>query len=154
MEAPTLAGACEYAQAYAQCTRGPMELARAGAKDAGMDARALALLSTSRSVSVFREAFSAPDGVAARFQGDDSAGRLLRWLRESEGGGVLVGTCGLWEGSDVPVSRWWSSTAPPSPIRTAPVIRKLCEKAGAGCFGEVTLTKAKVAVRTRQPWMG
>ncbi|QIN79127.1 hypothetical protein GBA65_12005 [Rubrobacter marinus] len=61
--------------------------------------RALVLLSTSRAVEAYRRVFDPPFPV--RFQGDDSPGRLVRWLKETEGG-VLVGTRSFWTGVDVP----------------------------------------------------
>ncbi len=117
MDTPTLSNAYEYAEACAARTRQLMELAEAGRGDAEVDAKALVLLSTSRAVSVFREAFCPPDGMTARFQGDDSPGRLLRWLRESEGGAVLVGTRGFGKALTYPDSLWWSSIAPRSLLR-------------------------------------
>jgi ATP-dependent DNA helicase DinG len=147
MDPPTLSNTYEYAQACAKRTCELTELIKAGTGDAGVDAKALVLLSTSRAVSVFRETFRPPGGMTARFQGDDSPGRLLRWLRESEGGAVLVGTRGLWEGSNVPgLSLVVVDRAPFAPPDD-PVIKKLCERAGAGWFGEVTLPKAQVAMR-------
>jgi len=59
--------------------------------------RVLILLSTNRTVSEFRAGFRVPYPV--RFQGDDSTGRLVRWLKDSEDGAVLVGTRALWQGS-------------------------------------------------------
>ncbi len=147
MEAPTLSNAYEYAQACAARTRELMELAKAGSGDAGVDAKALVLLSTSRAVSVFREVFCPPDGMTARFQGDDSPGRLLRWLRKSEVGAILVGTRGFWEGSDVPgLSLVVVDRAPFAPPDD-PVIKKLVERAGDGWFRHVMLPKAQVAMR-------
>ncbi len=147
MDTPTLSNAYEYTEACAARTRELMELAKAGRGDAEVDAKALVLLSTSRAVSVFREAFCPPDGMTARFQGDDSPGRLLRWLRESEGGAVLVGTRGFWEGSDVPgLSLVVVDRAPFAPPDD-PVIKKLVERAGDGWFRHVMLPKAQVAMR-------
>jgi ATP-dependent DNA helicase DinG len=147
MEAPTLSNTYEYAEACAARTRELMELAKAGTGDAEVDAKALVLLSTSRAVSVFREAFRPPDGMTARFQGEDSPGRLLSWLRESEGGAVLVGTRGFWEGSDVPgLSLVVIDRAPFAPPDD-PVIKKLVERAGDGWFRHVMLPKAQVAMR-------
>ncbi len=124
-----------------------MELVKRGSGDAEVDAKALVLLSTTRAVSVFREAFCPPDGMTARFQGDDSPGRLLKWLRENEGGAVLVGTRGFWEGSDVPgLSLVVVDRAPFAPPDD-PVIKKLVERAGDGWFRHVMLPKAQVAMR-------
>ena len=60
--------------------------------------RALVILSTKRAVSIFRETFEAPYPV--RYQGDDAPGRLVDWLRETEGG-VLVGSASFREGIDI-----------------------------------------------------
>jgi ATP-dependent DNA helicase DinG len=108
--------------------------------------RALILLSTSRAVSAFRASFESPYPV--RFQGDDAPGRLVRWLRETEGA-VLVGTRTFWEGVDVPgqaVSLVVIDRAP-FPPPSDPVVAKLCERAGTGWFREVSLPKAQVALR-------
>lgn len=100
---------------------------------------------------MFREAFDTLTfhslGLEARFQGDDSAGRLVKWLRESDGGAVLVGTKAFWEGTDAsgldPVVIDRAPFAPPDD----PVIKKLCERAGKEWFRKVTLPKAQVAMR-------
>ena len=153
MDTPTLSNAYDYAAACAQRTRQLVELAnKSGGNDiteAKTGAKALVLLSTSRAVSVFREAFDPLQSMSVRFQGDDSPGRLLGWLRrsQSEDSVVLVGTRTFWEGTDVSgldlviIDR--APFAPPDD----PVIKKLCEKAGAGWFREVTLPKAQVAMR-------
>lgn len=107
---------------------------------------ALVLLSTSRAVKAFRDGFDT--GYPVRFQGDDSPGRLVQWLRETDGG-VLVGTRSFWEGVDVPgpslglviIDR--VPFAPPDD----PVIAALVEKAGKAWFSSVTLPKAQVALR-------
>jgi len=108
--------------------------------------RALILLSTSRAVGAFRESFRSPYPV--RFQGEDSPGRLVRWLKESEGG-VLVGTRGFWEGISVPgeaVSLVILDRVPFVPPGD-PVFEALKERAGKAWFREVALPRACVAVR-------
>ena len=107
----------------------------------------LVLLSTLRAVRLFRESFDA-GGYPVRFQGEDSPGRLVQWLRETDGG-ILVGTRSLWEGVDVAgpalqmviIDR--VTFAPPDD----PVIAALVEKAGKEWFRRVTLPKAQVALR-------
>ena len=95
--------------------------------------RALVILSTNRAVSIFRETFSVPYPV--RFQGDDAPGRLVNWLRETEGRrGVLVGTASFREGVDVAgeaLSLVVMDKAPFAPPDD-PVAAKLREKAGTG----------------------
>ncbi len=67
--------------------------------------------------------------------------------RESEGGAVLVGTRGFWEGSDVPgLSLVVVDRAPFAPPDD-PVIKKLVELAGDSWFQHVMLPKAQVAMR-------
>ncbi len=108
--------------------------------------RALVILSTNRAVSIFRETFSVPYPV--RFQGDDAPGRLVNWLRETEGG-VLVGTASFREGVDVAgeaLSLVVMDKAPFAPPDD-PVAAKLREKAGDGAFREIFLPKAQVAMR-------
>ena len=108
--------------------------------------QALVLLSTKRALAAFRESFRPPYPV--RYQGDDSPGRLVRWLKETEGA-VLVGTRTLWEGVDVPgesVSLVVMDRVPFAPPDD-PVAAKLREKAGERAFREVFLPKAQVAVR-------
>ena len=108
--------------------------------------RALVLLSTKRALAAFRESFRPPYPVC--YQGDDSPGRLIRWLKESEGA-ILVGTRTFWEGVDVPgesVSLVVMDRVPFAPPDD-PVAAKLREKAGERAFREVFLPKAQVAVR-------
>jgi ATP-dependent DNA helicase DinG len=108
--------------------------------------QALVLLSTKRALAAFRESFGPPYPV--RYQGDDSPGRLIRWLKETEGA-VLVGTRTFWEGVDVPgasVSLVVMDRVPFAPPED-PVAAKLREKAGERAFREVFLPKAQVAVR-------
>ena len=134
---PTLGTAGAYAEACARRAEELVGLSRG---------RALILLSTSRAVSAFRESFKPPYPV--RFQGDDAPGRLVRWLKETEGA-VLVGTRTFWEGVDVPgesVSLVVMDRAP-FPPPDDPVVAKLCERAGKGWFREVSLPKAQVAMR-------
>lgn len=134
---PTLGTADAYAEA---CARRAEELVGISG------GRALILLSTSRAVRAFREAFGPPYPV--RFQGDDAPGRLVRWLKDTEGA-VLVGTRTFWEGVDVPgdaVSLVVIDRAP-FPPPGDPVVAKLCERAGKGWFREVSLPRAQVALR-------
>jgi len=108
--------------------------------------RALVLLSTKRALAAFRESFRPPYPVC--YQGDDSPGRLIRWLKETEGA-ILVGTRTFWEGVDVPgesVSLVVMDRVPFAPPDD-PVAAKLREKAGERAFREVFLPKAQVAVR-------
>jgi ATP-dependent DNA helicase DinG len=108
--------------------------------------RALVILSTNRAVSIFRETFNTPYPV--RYQGDDAPGRLVNWLRETEGG-VLVGTASFREGIDVSgdaLSLVIMDKAPFAPPDD-PVASKLREKAGDGAFREIFLPKAQVAMR-------
>ncbi len=108
--------------------------------------RALVLLSTSRAVEAYRRVFAPPFPV--RFQGDDSPGRLVRWLKETEGA-VLVGTRSFWTGVDVPgesVSLVVIDRVP-FPVPDDPVIKRLSERAGKDWFRAVSLPKAQVALR-------
>jgi ATP-dependent DNA helicase DinG len=108
--------------------------------------RALVLLSTKRALAAFRESFRPPYPV--RYQGDDSPGRLVRWLKETEAA-ILVGTRTFWEGVDIPgasVSLVVMDRVPFAPPDD-PVAAKLREKAGERAFREVFLPKAQVAVR-------
>lgn len=111
--------------------------------------RALVLLSTKRALEAFRENLDVPYPV--RFQGDDSSGRLVSWLKDSEGG-VLVGTRTFWEGIDVPgeaVSLVVMDRVP-FPPPGDPVIEKLSEKAereGRGWFRDVSLPRAQISIR-------
>lgn len=88
--APTLGSPDIFARS---CARRTEQLARLSG------GRALVLLSTNRALAAFRESFGPPYPV--RYQGDDSPGRLIRWLKETEGA-ILVGTRTFWEGVDVP----------------------------------------------------
>ncbi|MDN5697489.1 MAG: ATP-dependent DNA helicase [Rubrobacter sp.] len=107
---------------------------------------ALILLSTSRAVRVFRENFETQYPV--RYQGDDSLGRLVSWLRETEGA-VLVGTRMFWEGCDVPKEALQMVVIDKVPFAPPddPVIAALVEKAGKDWFRSVTLPRAQVALR-------
>jgi ATP-dependent DNA helicase DinG len=137
MAAPTLGSPDLFARA---CARRAEELAKLSR------GRALVLLSTNRALGTFRERFRPPYPV--RYQGDDSPGRLVRWLKETEGA-VLVGTRTFWEGVDVPgssVSLVVMDRVPFAPPDD-PVAAKLREKAGERAFREVFLPKAQVAVR-------
>jgi ATP-dependent DNA helicase DinG len=137
IEEPKLGTADLYAEACARRTEELVGISRG---------RALVLLSTSRAVRAFREAFRPPYPV--RFQGDDAPGRLVRWLKATEGA-VLVGTRTFWEGVDVPgdaVSLVVIDRAP-FPPPDDPVVAKLCERAGKGWFREVSLPRAQVALR-------
>lgn len=109
--------------------------------------RALILLSTNRAVARFRAAFRPPYPV--RYQGDDSTGRLVRWLRASEDGGVLVGTRGMWQGLSVPGNAVGLVVLDKVPFVPPgdPVFEALKSRAGAAWFREVALPKARVAVR-------
>jgi ATP-dependent DNA helicase DinG len=107
---------------------------------------ALVLLSTSRAVRTFREGFE--PGYPVRYQGEDSPGRLVKWLKETEGG-VLVGTRTFWEGVNVPgpaLSMVIIDRVPFAPPDD-PVIAALVEKAGKEWFRRVTLPKAQVSLR-------
>lgn len=106
----------------------------------------LILLSTSRAVDVFRGNFDPEYPV--RYQGDDSPGRLVGWLK-SEDGGVLVGTRSFWEGVDVPGAALGCVIIDRVPFAPPddPVIAALVEKAGKEWFRSVTLPKAQVALR-------
>jgi ATP-dependent DNA helicase DinG len=109
--------------------------------------RALVLLSTGRAVKDYRRLFR-PDGYPVRFQDDDSARKLIEWLKATEGG-VVVGTRGMWEGTDVPGSAVSCVIIDkvPFPPPDDPVIEALCEQAGRGWFKTVSLPKAQTAVR-------
>jgi ATP-dependent DNA helicase DinG len=109
--------------------------------------RALILLSTNRAVSEFRRAFR--PSYPVRFQGDDSTGRLVRWLRDSEDGGVLVGTRGMWQGLSVPGDAVGLVVLDKVPFVPPgdPVFEALKSRAGDAWFREVALPKARVAVR-------
>ena len=125
--------------------------AAAGAKRAeelvrASGGRALVLLSTSRAVEAYRRVFAPPFPV--RFQGDDSPGRLVKWLKETNGG-VLVGTRSFWTGVDVPgeaVSLVVIDKVP-FPVPDDPVIKRLSERAGKDWFRTVSLPRAQVALR-------
>ena len=135
--APTLGSPDLFARA---CARRAEELAKLSR------GRALVLLSTNRALAAFRERFAPPYPV--RYQGDDSPGRLIRWLKETEGA-VLVGTRTFWEGVDIPgssVSLVVMDRVPFAPPDD-PVAAKLREKAGERAFREFLLPKAQVAVR-------
>jgi ATP-dependent DNA helicase DinG len=137
IQAPTLGSPNLFAGA---CARRAEELARLSR------GRALVLLSTNRALAAFREAFRPPYPV--RYQGDDSPGRLVRWLKETEGS-IVVGTRTFWEGVDVPgesVSLVVMDRVPFAPPDD-PVAARLREKAGERAFREVFLPKAQVAVR-------
>lgn len=107
---------------------------------------ALVLLSTARAVRVFRDEFDTEHPV--RYQGDDSPGRLVSWLKQTEGG-VLVGTRSFWEGVDVPGDALGCVIIDRVPFAPPddPVIAALVEKAGKEWFRSVTLPKAQVALR-------
>jgi ATP-dependent DNA helicase DinG len=135
--APTLGSPDIFARS---CARRTEELTRLSG------GRALVLLSTNRALAAFRERFGPPYPV--RYQGDDSPGRLIRWLKETEGA-ILVGTRTFWEGVDVPgesVSMVVMDRVPFAPPDD-PVAARLREKAGERAFREVFLPKAQVAVR-------
>jgi ATP-dependent DNA helicase DinG len=137
IEAPTLASPDLFATS---CARRTEELV------AHSRGRALVLLSTNRALSSFRERFRPTYPV--RYQGDDSPGRLIRWLKDTEGA-ILVGTRTFWEGVDVPgesVSMVVMDRVPFAPPDD-PVAAKLREKVGERAFREVFLPKAQVAVR-------
>lgn len=135
--APTLASPDLFARA---CARRAEELVRLSG------GRALVLLSTNRALAAFREAFRPPHPV--RYQGDDSPGRLVRWLKDTEGA-IVVGTRTFWEGVDVAgdsVSLVVMDRVPFAPPDD-PVAARLRERAGERAFREVFLPKAQVAVR-------
>ena len=137
MPAPTFGNADAFAR---ECVRRTEELVMLSR------GRALVILSTNRAVSIFRETFNTPYPV--RYQGDDAPGRLVTWLRESEGG-VLVGTASFREGVDVAgeaLSLVVMDKAPFAPPDD-PVASKLREKAGDEAFREIFLPKAQVAMR-------
>ena len=62
---------------------------------------------------------------------------------------MLVGTRGLWEGSDVTGLSLVVIDRTPFAPPDDPVIKKLCERAGNGWFREVALPKAQVHRSTR-----
>jgi Rad3-related DNA helicase len=135
--APTLGSPDLFA---ASCARRVEELAKLSR------GRALVLLSTNRALAAFRERFR--PSYPVRYQGDDSPGRLVRWLKETDGA-ILVGTRTFWEGVDVPgdsVSLVVMDRVPFAPPDD-PVAAKLREKVGERAFREVFLPKAQVAVR-------
>jgi ATP-dependent DNA helicase DinG len=137
MAAPTLASPDVFARSCARRTEELVGLS---------GGQALVLLSTKRALAAFRESFRPPYPV--RYQGDDSPGRLVRWLKETEGA-ILVGTRTFWEGLDIPgasVSLVVMDRVPFAPPDD-PVAAKLREKAGERAFREVFLPKAQVAVR-------
>ena len=137
MPAPTYGNADAFTQG---CVRRTEELVRLSR------GRALIILSTKRAVSAFRETFQTPYPV--RYQGDDAPGRLVKWLRETEGG-VLVGTASFREGIDVAgeaLSLVVMDKAPFAPPDD-PVTSKLKEKAGDAAFRDIFLPKAQVAMR-------
>ena len=137
MPSPTFGSADAFAR---ECVRRTEELVMLSR------GRALVILSTRRAVSIFRETFSVPYPV--RYQGDDASGRLVNWLRETEGG-VLVGTASFREGIDVAgeaLSLVVMDKAPFAPPDD-PVTAKLREKAGDAAFREIFLPKAQVAMR-------
>jgi ATP-dependent DNA helicase DinG len=88
--APTLGSPDLFARACARRAEELVKLSRG---------RALVLLSTNRALAAFRERFQPSYPVC--YQGDDSPGRLVRWLKDTEGA-ILVGTRTFWEGVDVP----------------------------------------------------
>jgi ATP-dependent DNA helicase DinG len=135
--APTLGSPDLFARACARRTEELVKLSRG---------RALVLLSTNRALAAFRERFQ--PSYPVRYQGDDSPGRLVRWLKETEGA-ILVGTRTFWEGVDIPgssVSLVVMDRVPFAPPDD-PVAAKLREKVGERAFREVFLPKAQVAVR-------
>jgi ATP-dependent DNA helicase DinG len=137
MPAPTLGNADAFTRGCVRRTEELVMLSRG---------RALVILSTKRAVSIFRETFQAPYPV--RYQGDDAPGRLVQWLRETDGG-VLVGTASFREGIDVAgeaLSLVVMDKAPFAPPDD-PVAAKLREKAGDAAFREIFLPKAQVAMR-------
>ncbi len=137
MPAPTFGNADAFTRGCVRRTEELVGLSRG---------RALIILSTKRAVSAFRETFKSPYPV--RYQGDDAPGRLVKWLRETEGG-VLVGTASFREGIDVAgeaLSLVVMDKAPFAPPDD-PVTSKLKEKAGDAAFREIFLPKAQVAMR-------
>ncbi|MGB3633217.1 MAG: ATP-dependent DNA helicase [Rubrobacteraceae bacterium] len=137
MPAPTFGNADAFTRGCVRRTEELVELSRG---------RALVILSTKRAVSIFRETFKSSYPV--RYQGDDAPGRLVKWLRETEGG-VLVGTASFREGIDVAgeaLSLVVMDKAPFAPPDD-PVTSKLKEKAGDAAFREIFLPKAQVAMR-------
>ena len=82
------------AEAYARlCAARTAELLEASR------GRALVLLSTARTVALFREHLDVPYPVRYGIDGTP-IGPLVEWLKTTPGG-VLVGTLSLWEGVDV-----------------------------------------------------
>lgn len=138
---PSPAGSADSSKAHAAaCVRRAEELVKLSG------GRALILLSTNRAVAAFRAGFRPPFPV--RFQGDDSMGRLVRWLKETEGA-VLVGTRGFWQGLSLPgpaLSLVIVDKVPFVPPGD-PVFEALKARAGEAWFREVALPKARVAVR-------
>lgn len=138
---PSPAGAADSSRTHAAaCVRRAEELV-------GLSGgRALVLLSTNRAVAEFRAGFRPPFPV--RFQGDDSMGRLVRWLRETDGG-VLVGTRGLWQGVSVSGDAVGLVVLDRTPFLPPgdPVFEALKERSGDAWFREVALPKARVAIR-------
>ncbi|CAN5868445.1 ATP-dependent DNA helicase [soil metagenome] len=137
MPAPTFGNADAFARECVRRTEELVSLSRG---------RALVILSTHRAVSIFRETFQPPHPV--RYQGDDAPGRLVKWLRETEGA-ILVGTASFREGIDVAgeaLSLVVMDKAPFAPPDD-PVAAKLKEKAGDSAFREIFLPKAQVAMR-------
>jgi ATP-dependent DNA helicase DinG len=135
--APTLGSPDLFARACARRAEELVKLSRG---------QALVLLSTNRALAAFRERFQ--PSYPVRYQGDDSPGRLVRWLKETDGA-ILVGTRTFWEGVDVPgrsVGLVVMDRVPFAPPDD-PVAAKLREKAGERAFREVFLPKAQVAVR-------
>jgi ATP-dependent DNA helicase DinG len=135
--APTMGNKEAFARACVKRTEELVMLSRG---------RALVVLSTHRALSNFRENFQVPYPV--RFQGDDAPGKLVQWLRETEGG-VLIGTASFREGIDVagdPLSLVVLDKAPFAPPDD-PVAAKLREKAGEGAFRQIFLPKAQMAMR-------
>lgn len=109
--------------------------------------RALVLLTTWRALERFRERFR-PEGLAVRFQGEDTPTKLTRWLKETPRA-VLVGTRGLSEGIDVAgdALSMLILDKPPFPPPDDKVIEVLCKRAGKGWFREVSVPRAQVALR-------
>jgi ATP-dependent DNA helicase DinG len=111
--------------------------------------RALILCATRKAVEAFRGTF---DSLAypypVRYQGDDSPGRLVEWLKSSDGG-VLVATRSFWQGVDVlgeALSLVVLDKVPFTPPNS-PVFEKLKAKAGREWFVKVSLPEAQVLVQ-------
>lgn len=109
--------------------------------------RTLIVLTTWRALNRFRERF-APEGLAVRFQGDDTPSKLARWLKETEGA-VLVGTGTYREGIDVPGSALSLVILDkaPFPPPDDPLVGALSERAGKRWFSEVSMPRAQIAMR-------